>query len=127
MILETASFALSGAEAVAGMYLILTGVGSVPGVLLTSHGLYGMANSTIGIINALNEANTPGAGEIIGGAVCGEAGANIGATADFTSNLSGGVKGLKEIASSKTFRDAIEPIIDAVSGANSAKDNFGNK
>ena len=62
------------------------------GLAMAAHGEYGMANSIIGINNALNGTSNPGVAEYVGGALAGQSGANAGAAIDLFGNLSGGVR-----------------------------------
>ena len=98
--LNCASFGFSTAETIGGIGLMAAGGPLFPvGALMAAHGEYGMANSAIGIDNALNETNNPGIAEHVGGSLAGDRGAEIGSLVDMGSSLAGGVRGIGALSS----------------------------
>jgi len=96
------------------------------GAGIAFHGLYGMASSGIGIMNALKETNCPGGGEYVGGALFGDTGRKLGQGLDFFSSLSGLAKGIAGISRSKLAKDVVSDIAEVFNGINDFKDQAGN-
>ena len=66
------------------------------GTAIAAHGLYDMANASVGIMNALNETNKSGIAGQLGEALGGEQGAKIGNALDQYLSINGAMKASRE-------------------------------
>ena len=130
--INSAAFVTSTAAAVAGVGGMIASIGGTPLTLggsaigfgpsaaLAGYGIYNMANSAIGVSNALNEADDPGLAEYVGGAVGGENGARAGFLLDTVATASCGIKAA---ANPKSLQD----LLDIAGMADSMSSDVGNR
>lgn len=112
LVLNSASFVISTGEAVGGIALMVGGGPLFPvGLGAALHGEYGMANSGIGVQNALFGSNNPGVAEGIGDAIAGYQGSRIGKAIDMFSGISSGVRGFDDLMTG-TARETATSAVD---------------
>jgi len=109
------------------MFLGSTGPGNVMfagGVAMVAHGELGMANSAIGVRNALNGTNQPGLAATVGDAIAGDLGRKTGEILDGISGAASMARSMQNMArNADTMADAASDISNSASFLDKFNDN----